>query len=206
VNGPTPFGETVAVDHGARFGCVIRTDLMIGQKRWRKRTIDWSYPYPRVWWPDHPMATSGGMVKIHRVIGSEMIGRKLQPSDHVHHKNEDRADWSKKNLEVLTAAEHNRKHNPRRGETRSCGYCGEPIYVFPNDLVYSKSFCDSKCMALSQNNVDWPLDETLKEMLMSRPASAIATELGVSGPALKKRCRKHGIETRPRGFWQKQHQ
>lgn len=46
----------------------------------------------------------------HRVIGEEIVGRKLKTSEHVHHKNENKHDNSKDNLEVMSAADHARHH------------------------------------------------------------------------------------------------
>jgi len=45
-----------------------------------------------------------------RAVMSSVLGRALLPTEHVHHKNEDRGDDDPGNLEVLTAAEHNRHH------------------------------------------------------------------------------------------------
>lgn len=56
---------------------------------------------------------------------------------------------------------------------------------------------------ISKEKIVWPSDEDLRVMLSFHPASKVADELGISGPALKKRCKRRGIETRARGFWQK---
>jgi hypothetical protein len=41
-------------------------------------------------------------------------------------------------------------------------------------------------------------------MIWEHPASMIALQIGVSGAALKKHCKKIGIETPPRGYWSRQ--
>lgn len=48
-----------------------------------------------------------------------------------------------------------------------------------------------------------PSPEELKELVWEIPASKVGEHFGVSGRAIKKRCRKYGIETPGRGYWQK---
>lgn len=53
----------------------------------------------------------GGLyVRRSRAVMSSVLGRALLPSEHVHHKNEDRDDDSPSNLELLNAADHNAHH------------------------------------------------------------------------------------------------
>ena len=49
----------------------------------------------------------------------------------------------------------------------------------------------------------WPGNETLKKLLWERPATLVAKELGVSSVAVKKWCKRRGIDTPPRGYWAK---
>lgn len=54
---------------------------------------------------------SGGIyVKRSRVVMSSILGRRLLPSELVHHCSEDKTDDSAGNLEIISPAEHNRHH------------------------------------------------------------------------------------------------
>ena len=49
--------------------------------------------------------------------------------------------------------------------------------------------------------IDWPTNQDLKTLVWSKPMRTLATELGVSGPAIVKRCKKLEIEYPKPGYW-----
>jgi hypothetical protein len=49
-------------------------------------------------------------IKVHRTIMEKHIGRKLLPTEIVHHINQDRFDNRIENLEMVSRGEHNRIH------------------------------------------------------------------------------------------------
>ncbi|MBI3334316.1 HNH endonuclease [Candidatus Pacearchaeota archaeon] len=53
---------------------------------------------------------SNGYVKEHRIIMSQIFGRKLLPSEIVHHEDGNRANNDPANLEILSRAEHMNLH------------------------------------------------------------------------------------------------
>jgi hypothetical protein len=68
---------------------------------------------------------------------------------------------------------------------------------------YAKLCGKTKYVRGPRKKITWPDDNTLKEYLITKPATHIAEELGVTSSAIKKRCNDRGIKTPPRGWWSK---
>jgi hypothetical protein len=65
---------------------------------------------PHRFFPDVPVVYGGCYVRRSRVLLAAKLGRALTPDEHAHHDDEDRNNDSFDNVELLTAAEHNRHH------------------------------------------------------------------------------------------------
>jgi hypothetical protein len=73
----------------------------------------------------HQIATGTSYPKIgnrhaHRIVGEKIVGRPLRRNEVVHHKDENRRNFSRRNLTVKTRAKHSSDHN--RGIVRSEEY------------------------------------------------------------------------------------
>lgn len=73
-------------------------------KPWRKKH------YKEVAVKNHPLFPGRAQVPVHRLVVAERLGRRLLKSEHVHHENEDIADNSDDNLELLPHGEHTKHH------------------------------------------------------------------------------------------------
>lgn len=65
---------------------------------------------PHRFFPTVPVIANGCCVRRSRVLLAAKLGRALTPGEHAHHDDEDRDNDTAGNLEMLTAAEHNRHH------------------------------------------------------------------------------------------------
>jgi len=72
---------------------------------WRASAIRNAKPtsYPKI-----------GRRHAHRIVGEQIAGRPLRRNEVVHHKDENRRNFSRDNLEVKTRAQHSREHNTGR--------------------------------------------------------------------------------------------
>ena len=85
--------------------------------------------YVEVWKPGHPMAQKSGYMMEHRLIMAEHLGRMLDPSEVVHHKNEVKTDNRIENLELLGKIDHDRLPKPAP-KPFDCPHCGGKIQTF----------------------------------------------------------------------------
>jgi hypothetical protein len=86
----------------------------------------------------------GKRVRAHRWIMEQELGRKLQPTEHVHHIDGNPLNNDISNLMVLESAEHMRLHKQRYPDTKPCANCGTEFTVNPRKRKRHKT-CSEKC-------------------------------------------------------------
>lgn len=69
-----------------------------------------------------------------------------------------------------------------------------------NNVDYSNRI---KSLVVQPAKINWPTVEDMTKLVMEKPTSQLAIELGVSDVAIGKFCKKHNIAKPPRGYWSK---
>ena len=123
-----------------------------------------------------------GWIYEHIKIAEEMYGRKILKGEEVHHKDFNKANNSKCNLEVLTSKEHRFRH---RKQKKKC-ICGK-------DIISNKhTFCTKECKY--KHTTKFPGCDELKMIIADKkPFTQIAAKIGVSDNAVRKWCIKCGL-------------
>lgn len=155
--------------------------------------------------PDHYCANKAGKVMEHVYVIAESIGRKLLSYECVHHKDRNKKNNNLNNLQLMTQSEHASLHLwEDKGlkaifEDRDCKMCGNCFVTKQNS---KRKYCTSKCSTQKNKKFEISKEELLK-LVWDIPMTEISKKFGVSDVAIKKRCKKYGILTPTRGYWQK---
>lgn len=127
---------------------------------------------------DHPLASKETyVVYYHRHVASLIIGRWLSPKEHVHHRNYNRGDNRRSNIEILNRAEHGKKH--RKHPDHKCNSCAKMI-------VWSMKHCSNECRYKSQTKLK-VTKEKLSRLVWEYTLTRIGQMFGVSGNCIKKK-------------------
>jgi hypothetical protein len=84
----------------------------------------------------------GKKVRKHRWLMEQQLGRKLEPWEHVHHKDGDPLNNDLNNLQVIEEAEHMRLHKAHPREPKLCAHCG--VEFVPWQRQHKRQKCCSR--------------------------------------------------------------
>jgi hypothetical protein len=157
--------------------------------------------YPHFYMPTHPLARQNGMVSLSRHTASLKKGRWLGPEELVRHKDGDPANTHPNNLKVVTRQKNLRANgiNQENQVVITCAYCQQNFSV-PESHAGRRKHCSTRCRDLNKRKFEIE-PEKLARWVWEEPVTQVAKALGVSDNAVRKRCRKFGIPTPPRGYW-----
>jgi hypothetical protein len=88
---------------------------------WKGGRIRDKAGYIQIYSPDHPRGKSSGYVLEHRIVVEKHLGRYLESTESVHHKNGIKDDNRVENLELMTRRIH-------RGIV-CCPFCQKEFYI-----------------------------------------------------------------------------
>lgn len=86
----------------------------------------------------------GKTTLLHRHIAAASIGRELRRGEQVHHRNGDEHDNRPSNLQVMTAAEHQRLHKQKHPYRKVCLVCGATFKPAPTKRARTEA-CTPAC-------------------------------------------------------------
>lgn len=114
-----------------------------------------------------------------------------------HHR--ERAEWMNEQAKIA------RESITRRPAARlPCHRCGRVTNVRKARAERAQRiFCSVRCSGTVARKFVWPRPERLRKLVWSAPATDVAARYGVTSTAIKRMCKKLGIDTPPRGYWTK---
>lgn len=159
-----------------------------------------SYDYKRIYMPTHINANSNGMIREHRYVAEQKLGRLLKPEEVVHHIDENKFNNVPENLIVFKSlADHSAYHAgcdiekdgdvywcPNKSNFHICPICNKHI-------IYPESRICLSCRGLSQRKVDRPSYEQLKFLICNMSFVDIGKIYSVSDNAVRKWCKSYGL-------------
>lgn len=117
----------------------------------------------------------------------------------------------RKNLRLLCPNCHSQEPYSKNTNTYvevSCGECKTTFLRKAQKVNSRGSFCSYSCASKQRSTPPekgtWPSDESLRSSVWEQPMTRLATKIGVSEAAVRKRCKRLSIPTPPRGYWAKQ--
>lgn len=161
-----------------------------------------SYLYKQVYLPDHLDSNKNGMIKEHRLVAEQKIGRRLLLTEVVHHIDGNKFNNDPDNLMVFrTNNDHSAFHKGLRFEKdNNVYYCpdlkSEWVCQKCGKEISRGSVLCKECLSKEQRKVKRPNKEKLIDLISKYTFVYIGKMFGVSDNAVRKWCKYYDIPFR----------
>lgn len=153
----------------------------------------------------HPLSSKGvGKVYYHRHLASIMADRWLESYEIVHHKDGNKTNNCKENLEILSNSIHTKRHQAERysqGVELKCPICNK-LFTVCSSISDKRITCSRICLNLLQGRWDISKDD-LEILIWNKPYTQIAKEYPISDVGAKKKAKALGCKLPPPYFFNK---
>jgi hypothetical protein len=168
--------------------------------------------YIVVYNPNHPNCMKSdnwdGWVYEHIMVASNLLGRKIENGEEVHHLNGVRHDNNPSNLIVLSKSDHRKLHSwiengaayceslrkngvnsveSKLSDIKRCKVCDYPL------SKSQKAFCSRACMGKDKRKMQRPTKSDLKDDLRNMSYVKVGKKYGVSDNAVRKWAKTYQI-------------
>ena len=165
--------------------------------------------YKQKYVPNHPHASTNGLVYEHILVAEQKLGRHLRPKEVVHHIDGNKRNNAPENLMVFaTDKDHLGYHKGdeifeinsvwyairKQTVRKQCQYCGKSFEIRIGEANKGQQYCSHECASRARGKIDMQLDE-LQKILFSYNGNftAVAKLYSVSANALVKQLKTHGF-------------
>lgn len=162
--------------------------------------------YPYICDKFNKYARLNGVVDIHRIQASILLGRDLSDIEVVHHKDENKSNFDLSNLMVFrSASDHIAFHKGAVASydaitgTFYCLKCNsENFCKICGNLINTKSTYCKTCKDILQYKVDRPPRSVLKTLIRTKSFLEVGRLYNVSDNAIRKWCKAYNLPFRTR--------